>query len=84
MTPNTSCLFLVPFGSHLGTTVGYPNYTKILQHMVSIPPYLSGIIVGLLLSDAWLQLANTGGQARLGMKQSLARSEYLLSVFFML
>jgi cytochrome c oxidase subunit 1 len=52
MTPNTSCLSLVPHGSNLGSTVGYPNFTKILQHMVLIQPYLYGVIVGLLLSDA--------------------------------
>lgn len=52
MTPNTSSLSLVSFGSNLGSTVGFPNFTKILQHMVLLPPYLSGVIVGLLLSDA--------------------------------
>lgn len=84
MTPNTNCLSLVTFGSNLGSTVGYPNFTIILRHMVVLPSYIRGVIVGVLLSDGWLQLSNAGGQARLGMKQSLVRSEYLLHTFFML
>jgi len=52
--------------------------------MVVLPSYIKGVIVGLLLSDAWLNMGNPGGQARLGLKQSLKHAGYLLSVFFML
>lgn len=78
------CTALVPFGTNLSSTVGYPQYTVILQHMVTFPPYIQGVVVGLLLSDAWIQKTNKGGQARLGFKQSINAIDYLLAVFFIL
>jgi heme/copper-type cytochrome/quinol oxidase subunit 1 len=75
---------LVPFGINLSSTVGYPTYGIILQQMVNLPPYIKNIIVGLLLSDGWMQKQNLRGQTRLCLKQSLVRSEYLLFVFFLL
>ena len=75
---------LVSFGSNLQSTVGYPTYGKILQHMVNLTPNIEKIIVGLLLSDGWMQKQNSGGHARLFFKQSLTKSEYLLFVFFLL
>ena len=84
LRPNTDTLALVPFGVNLNSTVGFPNYTVILQHMVIIPNYVYGVIVGLLLSDAWMQKVNPTGQARLAFKQSFAKLDYLLSVFMLL
>lgn len=84
ITPNNSCKALVPFGKNLGSTVGLPNYTIIIRHMVTLPHLIEGLIVGLLLSDAWFIKQNVGGQARLGFKQSIEHIEYLLQVFFLL
>jgi heme/copper-type cytochrome/quinol oxidase subunit 1 len=75
---------LAPFGTNLSSTVGYPNYTIILQHMVILPTGITSVIVGLLLSDAWMQKGNKNGEARFALKQSLSRASYLLSVFFLL
>jgi hypothetical protein len=52
--------------------------------MVAIPSIVKGIVVGLLLSDAWLQKGNATGQPRLGFKQSLGHSGYFFQVFFLL
>ena len=75
---------LVKFGSNLTSTVNYPNYTKILQHMVVLPFYIKGIIIGLLLSDGWMSKTYKNGEARLSLKQSLGNSEYLLFTFMIL
>lgn len=75
---------IVPFGSNLSPTMGIPNYTIIIRHIVKIPEHIIDIIVGLLLSDAWMQKNNIGGHWRIGFKQSLAHSGYLLQVFFLL
>ena len=75
---------MVPFGFNLQSTIGYPTYGKILQHMVCLPTKVENIIIGLLLSDGWMQKQNSGGHARLFFKQSLTKSEYLLFVFFLL
>jgi hypothetical protein len=61
-----------------------PNYTIILQDMVNFSNYTEAVVVGLLLSDAWLQKVNKAGQARLGFKQSFQHIDYLLQVFFIL
>ena len=81
---NNTVTALVPFGFNLQSTIGYPTYGKILQHMVCLPTKVENIIIGLLLSDGWMQKQNSGGHARLFFKQSLTKSEYLLFVFFLL
>jgi hypothetical protein len=81
---NNSIKDLVVFGTNLSSTVNYPTYNIIIQHMVNLPSNIKNIIVGLLLSDGWMQKQNLGGQARLFLKQSLDRSEYLLFVFITL
>jgi heme/copper-type cytochrome/quinol oxidase subunit 1 len=81
---NNSIKDLVVFGTNLSSTVNYPSYSIIVQHMVKLPSNIINIIVGLLLSDSWMQKQNLGGHARLFLKQSLDRSEYLLFVFIIL
>ena len=50
--------------------------------MVRLAPYPRDVIVGLLLSDGWLSFASkTNKNARLGFKQSISSSEYVLFVF---
>lgn len=84
--PNNNVLDIVPFGTNLSPTINYPNYTIILQHIVRLPSYIMDILVGVLLSDGYIQLINKGGkgQARFGFKQSLTRLSYVLSLFFTL
>jgi hypothetical protein len=65
--------------------------------MIQIPPYQIGVLVGLILSDAWLQFAAppsggpvrperpyrsaTNKNARLGFKQGMINFPYLWYVF---
>lgn len=78
---NNNIKNIITFGSNLCSTVGYPTYGKILQHMVVFPVYIENVIVGLLLSDGWMQKQNLGGQARFFFKQSFDKKEYLIFVF---
>ena len=80
---NNHVLYLVPFGYNLKSTVGYPQYTIIVQHMVALPNFIKGVVVGILLSDGWMQKQNSGGHARLFLKQSYSRMEYLIFVFIL-
>jgi hypothetical protein len=52
-------------------TVNYPAYTSIIRYMVNIPferyYELESIIVGILISDGWLQI-NKKGNTRLFFK----------------
>lgn len=81
--PNHKTLDIVLFGSNLGSTLNYPNYTIILQHMVRLPNNIYNIIVGVLLSDGSMQIGNKKGkgQARLRFKQSFTRLLYVLELY---
>jgi len=67
---NNRCKDLVVYGSNLSSTVNYPPYTSIVRYMVKIPSHLQSILVGILISDAWLQ-NNKAGNTRLAFKQSI-------------
>jgi heme/copper-type cytochrome/quinol oxidase subunit 1 len=77
---NKNCKELVVFGSNIASTVNYPPYTSIIRYMVKIPLHLQSIIVGILISDAWLQI-NKAGNTRLAFKQSIEKSEYVFYIF---
>ena len=72
---------IVIFGTNLTSTVGI-KFTRKQLAMVQLAPYQNSVIIGLLLSDGWLIFASkTSKNARLGFKQSLDHSEYVLFVF---
>lgn len=53
--------------------------------MIQLPPYVKGILVGLILSDAWFQFASlTNKNARLGFKQAILHFPYFWYVFTLL
>jgi len=83
LPPNYNCKDLVIYGTNLSSTIGYPYFTVIIRHMVNIPSNIYNVIVGILLSDGWLNV-NKQGNARLGFKQSLSRFEYLWFIFLKL
>ena len=80
---NINCKDLVIYGTNLSSTINYPYFTVVIRHMISIPSNNYDMIVGLLLSDAWLNV-NKNGNVRLGFKQSLSRIEYVYYVFIKL
>lgn len=81
---NTACTDIVIFGTNLSSTIGIPRYNIIVQHMVHLTNYLNGVVVGIILSDAWMSKAHANGQVRLFIKQSLHNSEYLFYTFMLL
>nr|YP_009663723.1 hypothetical protein [Dactylella tenuis]QCW06860.1 hypothetical protein [Dactylella tenuis] len=74
---------IVLWGSNLGLTLG-GRLTRIQASMTKIPPYVQSVIIGLILSDGWMQLPSDSKNARLGFKQSTKNSPYVWSVFFLL
>ncbi len=53
--------------------------------MVRLPIYIQSIMVGLILSDAWIIFGNKNSKnALLGFSQSAANSKYLWFVYFLL
>lgn len=92
MKPNNTCKDIVIYGSNLENNVNLKKYTSIINYMINIPHNLMGIIVGILLTDGYIQLnfsknkyihkyINTEINGKLCLKQSIKNSEYLLYVF---
>jgi hypothetical protein len=59
--------------------VGIKQISKQERSMVGLPPYQHSVIIGLLLSDAWLTLQSKQRSinSHLSFKQSLDRLEYV-------
>lgn len=88
--PTTDCTAIVPWGTNLGLTLGFPLYTKIIREMISLPYYQMSVAVGVLLSDGWTELSSSKSSklesikkrnACFKFKQSLDKFEYFMFVF---
>jgi hypothetical protein len=77
---NKNCKDLVIYGLNLSSTVNYPPYTSIVRYMTKIPGHLYPLLVGLIISDGWLQI-NKVGNTRFALKQSIDKLEFLLHIF---
>lgn len=73
---------LVVWGTNLTSTVGMGRFTKQVRDTIQLPKFQKSVIIGLILSDGWLRFASkTSKSTLLGLKQSLAHSDYLWFVF---
>jgi len=77
---NNKCKDLVVYGSNLSSTVNFPPYTSIVRYMVKIPHDIFPLLVGLIISDGWLQI-NKVGNTRFFFKQSMDKLEYFFYIF---
>uniref|UniRef100_UPI0030E2DC9C LAGLIDADG endonuclease n=1 Tax=Daedaleopsis nitida TaxID=1140402 RepID=UPI0030E2DC9C len=77
---NLKCKDIVIWSSNLSSTVNYPKFTSIVRHMVDLPYNLRSMLIGLLISDAWLDI-NKSGNTRFFFKQSIEKSEFVIFVF---
>jgi len=72
---------IVPYGQYLTSNLHFPRFNIILQHLVTLHPYHYGVVIGLLLSDAWMSKEHLNGEVRLFLKQSIGHFEYLWFTF---
>jgi len=73
---------LVVWGEILSSNVGNPRFSPLVSSMIQLSPYLKGIIVGLILSDAGLRLCNPRSKnCRLGFQQTFEHFDYFWHVF---
>ena len=77
---NHKCKDIVIWSSNLSSTVNYPKFTSIVRHMVDFPYHLRSMLLGLLISDGWLEI-NKSGNTRFFFKQSIDKSEFVIFVF---
>lgn len=78
---------MVLWGSHgsLGSSIGFGKFSFKLKSSIQLPQYILGVVVGIILSDGWIQISSFKSKnARLRFTQSLAHFEYLWCVFLIL
>ena len=80
--PTYTSTDLVVWGENLPSGVGWGRHTKQEREMIVIPSFQYSVIVGLLLSDGWLNIDSaTTINPRLGLSQSLSHFKYVWFVF---
>lgn len=81
-TSVTTSTEITLWGNQLGISSMFPKskLTKLERNQIELTPNIKSILVGILLSDAWLQ-KREGWNPRIGFKQSIGNFEYLWYVF---
>jgi hypothetical protein len=74
---------IVPYGTNLSSTVGYPRFTALERISIKIPQNLRFILIGIIISDGNISRPNKS-DARFVFKQTFKHLEYFYSVFFKL
>lgn len=80
---NTSRNIIV-WGSYMGSGIYSGRLTNQVLNMYKFTNDQRSVLVGILLSDAWLNISKGGKNPRLGFKQSLDKSSYVWNVFMTL
>jgi hypothetical protein len=58
--------------------------SNVIKTMVNVPPFVLGIIIGLILTDGWFNKNVRSKNVRLGFKQSLDHLPFFWNVFTLL
>jgi len=81
----SSNLSLVVWGQNFTSQVGSARFSPQISNMIKLAPYQYSVCIGLILSDAWVEFAESYSKsARLGLKQSMGHCGYLMFVFNLL
>lgn len=80
---NTQTRALVPYGTNLSSTVGYPRFTGLERKSILIPNIILPVFIGIILSDANISKSNKA-EGRLQFKQTIKHIKYFYFVFFKL
>jgi len=76
---------LVVWGKILPSQVGQGKISKQESNMIKLPSYQYSVVVGILLSDAWLTFSTIKSKnTRLWFEQSMSNYKYCLLVFSIL
>jgi len=60
----SSCTSLVVYGSNLGTTLGMGRFPKDISKLIYLTPISYSVVVGILLSDGWLERGSLTSNTR--------------------
>ncbi len=81
--PNTTCLAVVVYGTHIGSTIGLA-LTTMTRSRLFLTPLLEQILVGILLGDAYIRRSNSKANPNINHKQGFVHLEYILWLNIML
>ena len=77
--PYNKCTAIVPINSlySLNSTLGSGRITNYIRNITPIHYYYLSVLVGIILTDGWLQLGKSSWNARFGLKQGMINFEYI-------
>jgi hypothetical protein len=77
--PYNNCTAIVPINLpySLNSTLGSGRITNYIRNITHIHYYHLSVLVGIILTDGWLQLGKSSWNARFGLKQGFVNFEYL-------
>lgn len=81
--PFSECTSLVPINLNysLNSTLGSGKITSYIRNITPIYDYHLSVLVGIIITDGWLQLGKSNWNARFGFKQGLINFEYMWHVY---
>lgn len=80
----SNCTSIAIYGSNLGSTVEIGRYSFSLKKFIFLTSDSYSIIVGMLLSDGWLEKYSLNSNTRFKFKQAIFRSDYVIYSFMAL
>lgn len=83
ITPNNDCKSIVVHGTNLGSNIGYKFDSNMLNTLF-ITPYLTQVLVGMLLGDANIRKPGKNGQPQIQYNQGFVHLNHILHIFFLL
>jgi len=75
--PDTTCLAVVVYGTHIGSTIGLA-LTTLTRSRLFLTPLLEQVLVGILLGDAYIRRPNAKANPNIHHKQGFVHLEYIL------
>lgn len=81
--PYNNCTAIVPINLpySLNSTLGSGRITNYIRNITHIHYYHLSVLVGIILTDGWLQLGKSSWNARFGLKQGFVNFEYMWHVY---
>jgi len=75
--PKTNCTAIVTFNGKLDSTLGLPRITKFIRDLTYLNTISLGLLIGLILGDAYFKKGINSTNVRIGFKQSIINFPFM-------
>jgi hypothetical protein len=79
--PKINCTAIVTFNGKLDSTLGLPKITEFIRDLTYLNTISLGLIVGLILGDAYLKKGINSTNVRIGFKQSIINFPFMWATY---